>query len=47
MTVGGDVGAYRRPPTAFGPYGGDVNQDLWISFLAHNTPGGTTAGGFE
>lgn len=36
-TVGGDVGAYRRPPTDFGPYGGDVNQDIWIGFLTSNT----------
>ncbi len=36
-TVGGDVGAYRRPPTDFGAYGGAVNQDLWIGFLAANT----------
>ncbi len=36
-TVGGDVGAYRRPPTDFGNYGGAVNQDIWIGFLASNT----------
>ncbi len=36
-TVGSDVGAYRRPPTDFGAYGGDVNQDIWIGFLAANT----------
>ncbi len=36
-TVGGDVGAYRRPPTDFGAYGGSVNQDIWIGFLTANT----------
>lgn len=36
-TVGSDVGAYRRPPTDFGAYGGSVNQDIWIGFLASNT----------
>ncbi len=36
-TVGSDVGAYRRPPTDLGPYGGSVNQDIWIGFLAANT----------
>lgn len=38
-TAGSNVGAYRKPPTAFGPYGGDVNQDIWIGFLAANTTG--------
>lgn len=36
-TVGSNVGAYRNPPTDFGAYGGDNNQDLWIGFLASNT----------
>lgn len=36
-TIGDDVGAYRRPPTDFGNYGGAVNQDIWIGFLAANT----------
>lgn len=46
-TVGGDVGAYRRPPTAFGQYGGNVNQELWFSFLAQNTGGTTGYGGLS
>lgn len=36
-TIGNDEGSYRRPPTDFGAYGGSVNQDIWISFLAANT----------
>jgi len=43
-TVGGDVGAYRRPPTDFGAYGGGVNQDIWIGFLASNTTSNMASG---
>jgi hypothetical protein len=46
LSMAGDgIGAYRRLPTADGSYGGDVNQDVWISFLAQDTAGGATSGG--
>lgn len=47
-TPGGDLGAFRRPPTAFGAYGGspDPSQDLWISFLVKNTSGGSMTDGY-
>ena len=44
MTSGSDVGAYRRPPTTFGPYGGNVNQDIWIGFLAAAPSAGDPTG---
>lgn len=37
QAVGSNVGAFRKPPTTFGAYGGSVNQEIWISFLAANT----------
>lgn len=45
--VGSNVGAYRRPPTAFGLYGGNHNQDVWVGFLAQNTGSANGYGGLS
>lgn len=45
-TVGNNSGSFRNPPTAFGNYGGNQNQDLWFSFLAANTPTGATSNSY-
>ncbi len=44
MTSGSNVGAYRKPPTSFGAYGGNVNQDIWIGFLAAAPSAGDPTG---